>query len=76
MGGGAKRYAYLIDVAIPNSPSLHSTTTEELQKYTDLKEELIRMLPLVLSTTGIIPNKLHESLKLPNLMQKAVTGPA
>jgi hypothetical protein len=37
------------------------------------------IIPLVISTTGIIPNKLHESLKLLNhhpalyiLMQKAV----
>jgi hypothetical protein len=53
------------------------------------KEELMRILvwqlttvyiiPLVVSTTGISPNKLHESLKLPNLhpalyilMQKTV----
>ena len=66
---------YSIDVAIPNSHYLHSTITEKLQKYTDLKDELIRMWqlktayirPLVLSTTGIITNKLHESLKLLNL---------
>ena len=64
--------AYLIDVAIPNSHNLHNTIIEKLQKYIDLKEELIRIwqlktayiIPLVLSTTGIIPN---ESLKLLNL---------
>jgi hypothetical protein len=38
--------AYLIVVAIPNSHSLHSTITEKLQKYTDLKEELIRIWQL------------------------------
>ena len=32
--------AYIIDVAIPNSHSLHSNITEKLQKYTDLKEHL------------------------------------
>ena len=35
--------ACLIDVAVPSSRNLHSTITEKLQKYTDLKEELIRM---------------------------------
>ena len=43
--------------------------------YTDLKEEFIRLQklkkayikPLVLSTMGIIPSKLHESLKPLNL---------
>jgi len=32
-----------VDVAIPNSHNLHCTVTEKLQKYADLKEELIRM---------------------------------
>jgi hypothetical protein len=79
--------ACLIDVAIFNSHNLHSAITEKLHNYTDLKEELIRIwqlktacvITLVLSTTGIIPNKLHESLKLLNLhpalyihIQKAV----
>jgi hypothetical protein len=49
--------------------------TEKLQKYTDLKEELIRIrqlktayiIPLVLFKTGINRNKLHENLKLFNL---------
>jgi len=47
----------------------------KLQKYTDLKEELIRkwqlktpyIISLVLYKTGIIPNKVHENLKLFNL---------
>jgi len=65
----------LIAVAIPNSHDLHDSITEKLQKYTDLKVELIRIwqlrmaykIPLVLSTVGIIPNKLHKKLKLLNL---------
>ena len=59
----------------------------EAPKYTDLKEGLISLwqpkmtciIPLMLSTTGIIPNKLHRSWKLLNLcpalyilMQKVV----
>jgi hypothetical protein len=35
--------AYSIDVAILNSHNLHSTITEKLQKYTDLKEDLIEI---------------------------------
>ena len=69
------KQAYLADVGIPNANKPRSTITERLQKYTDLKEELIKtrklnavyIVPLVLSTTGTIPNKLHESLKLLNL---------
>jgi len=33
--------AYLIDVAVPNSHNLHNTITEKLQKYTDLKDDVI-----------------------------------
>jgi hypothetical protein len=63
--------AYTIDVAVRNSHNLHSTFTKKPLKCTDLKEELIRIwqlkavyiILLVLSTVGIIPNKLRESLK-------------
>jgi hypothetical protein len=79
--------AYSIDVAIPNTHNLHSTITKKPQKYTDLKEEPIRIwqlktayvITLLLPTAGIIPNKLHEGFKPLNLhpglyilMQKAV----
>jgi len=79
--------AHLVDVAIPNSHNLCSTMTRKLHQYTVLKEELIRIwqlkivyvIPLVLPTKGIVPNKLHKSLKLLTLhpavyilMQKAV----
>ena len=65
----------LIDVEIPDSQNLHSTITEKVPNYTDLKEGLISIwqlntafvIPFALSTTGIISNKLHDSLKLLNL---------
>jgi hypothetical protein len=49
------------------SVALNSTTPQK-KMHRDLKEKLIRtwqlksacIIPLVLSTTGIIPNKLHE----------------
>jgi hypothetical protein len=58
------KQAHLIDVAIPNSDTLHSAIVEELQKYRDLKGELIRIwqlntpciIPSVLSTTHINTN--------------------
>ena len=58
--------AYLTDVAIPNANKPRSTITERLQKYIDLKEELIRMrqlnavyiAPLVLSITGYYSNQI------------------
>jgi hypothetical protein len=64
---------YLVDVAIPNSHSLHSTMAKQLWKYTDLKEGPISIwqltsgfeVPLVglLSATAVIQDKLHEILK-------------
>ena len=56
------------DVAFPNRHNFHSAITERLQKYMDLKEELVRIwqlktvyiIPLVLSTTGI--NTLNPEL--------------
>jgi hypothetical protein len=80
------KQAHSVDVAIPNSHSLHSTITEKLQKCTDWKEALISIrqlksvcvIPLALSTAGVTANRLHDSLKLLNLraamyilMQKA-----
>ena len=54
--------AYWVDVATPNENNLHSTITGKLQKYRELKEELVRMwllktaciVPSVLSTDRII----------------------
>ena len=78
---------YLIDIAVPNSHNIQTTKAEKLNKYIELKDEITRMwnlrkvtiVPIVLSTTGIIPNNLHNSLKELNLpkytyitLQKAV----
>ncbi|KAL0859464.1 hypothetical protein ABMA27_010634 [Loxostege sticticalis] len=79
--------ATIIDIAIPNTHNLQNTIAEKLSKYTDLKDEIRRMwrlnevsiVPIVLSTTGVIPKQLHQSLitlHLPPLtyitLQKAV----
>ncbi|KAL0820165.1 hypothetical protein ABMA28_006098 [Loxostege sticticalis] len=81
------RTAHLIDIAIPNTHNLQTTIAENLSKYIDLKDEVKRLwnlhkvsiVPIVLSTTGVIPKQLHQSLetiKLPKYtyleMQKAV----
>lgn len=80
------KIGYLIDVAIPNSHNLQATIAEKLTKYVELKDEITRLwhlqnvtiVPLVLSTTGVIPKQLHQSLVTLNLpsntyhiMQKA-----
>ncbi|KAJ0173906.1 hypothetical protein K1T71_010052 [Dendrolimus kikuchii] len=77
---------YLIDIAIPNTHNIQTTISEKLTKYTELKDEITRLwhlqnvtiIPVVLSSTGVIPKLIHQSLKaldLPansyHLMQKA-----
>ncbi|XP_028158192.1 uncharacterized protein LOC114351251 [Ostrinia furnacalis] len=81
------RTATIIDIAIPNTHNLQNSISEKLSKYTDLKDEIRRMwrlnevniVPIVLSTTGVIPKQLHQSLNTLNLppltyisLQKAV----
>lgn len=80
------KHAYLIDIAVPNTHNIQKTITEKINKYTELKEEIIRIwkmnkvfiVPLVLSSTGVIPKHLLHYLsqiELPNslfmTMQKA-----
>jgi hypothetical protein len=63
------------NAAVHDSHSLHSTIIEKLQKCADWKGGLTTkwrlktacILPLVLSTEGIITDRLQESLKLPDL---------
>lgn len=78
---------YIIDVTTPNTHNLSNAIQEKIRKYTDLMQEVARVwdmnkvyiVPLVISTTGVIPTILHHNLKLLNLnstlfikMQKAV----
>ena len=79
--------AFLIDIAIPSSHNLEKSHQEKISKYLELSVylkntwnlEKITILPIILSSTGIIPNLLHKSIKILNLnenlyvsLQKAV----
>ncbi|XP_052748657.1 uncharacterized protein LOC128200179 [Galleria mellonella] len=79
--------AYLIDIAVPNTHNIQNTIAEKISKYTELQYEITRLwnlqkvtiVPIVLSTTGVIPKQLHHAintLKLPpniyHQLQKAV----
>lgn len=78
---------YIVDVAIPNTHNIQSIINEKLSKYTDLAIEIkkqwkahtIHIIPIVLSSTGIVPKNLHkhlDMLQIPtytiDLLQKAV----
>ncbi|KAL0882135.1 hypothetical protein ABMA27_000695 [Loxostege sticticalis] len=65
------KLVYMIDVAVPNTHNLHKTITEKIHKYTELKEEIVKIwqmdkvhiVPLVLSSTGVIPRHLLSALR-------------
>ncbi|XP_052755669.1 uncharacterized protein LOC113521769 [Galleria mellonella] len=82
------KITYLIDIAVPNTHNIQKTIAEKISKYTELKDEITRLwkqekvyvIPIVLSTTGVIPKHLHHSLKeidlrktLYTTLQKAVS---
>ncbi|CAH2092510.1 unnamed protein product [Euphydryas editha] len=82
-----EKTALLIDIAVPNTHNIQSTVAEKITKYTDLKIEVKRMwnlntvtiVPIVISTTGVIPTMIHDSIKTIGLhkniyiiLQKAV----
>jgi hypothetical protein len=77
----------LIDIAVPNTHNLAKTTIDKQNKYQDLaheicvmwKQDAVQMIPIVISSTGVIPKSLSQSPKRLNLhpntyiqMQKSV----
>ncbi|CAK1579741.1 unnamed protein product [Parnassius mnemosyne] len=71
------KITYLIDIAVPNTHNIQKTITEKICKYAELKDEVTRIwrqekvyvVPIVLSTTGVIPNHLLHSLTLLDLKE-------
>ena len=61
---------FLIDIAVPNTHNFSKTVTYK-QKYQELANEICavwkkntaQLIPLVMSSTGVIPKSLSQSLK-------------
>jgi hypothetical protein len=77
----------LIDIAVPNKHNLVKTITDKQNKYRELANEISAMwkqnaaqvIPIVISSTGVMPKSLSQSLKRLNFhpntyiqMQKSV----
>jgi len=77
----------LIDTAVPNTHNVAKTITEKQSKYQELANEIcaiwkqntVQVISIVISSTGVIPKSLSQSLKRLNLhpnayiqMQKSV----
>jgi len=66
---------FLIDIAVPNTHNLAKTITDKQNNYQELGNELCamwnqkaaEMIPIVISSTGVIPKSLSESLTRLNL---------
>ena len=78
---------YLIDMAVQNTHNLAKTIIEKQSKYQELANEIcamwkqntVQVIPIVISSTGVIPKSLSQSIKRLNLhpntyiqMQKSV----
>ena len=66
---------FLIDIAVPNTHNLAKTITDKQKKYQELANEICamwkqnaaQMIPIVISSTGVIPKSLSQSLTRLNL---------
>jgi hypothetical protein len=78
---------FLIDIAVPNTHYLAKIITEKQEKYRELANEIsamwkqttVQLIPIVISSTGVIQKSLSQSLKRLNFhpntykqMQKSV----
>jgi len=65
----------MIDIAVPNTHNLAKTITEKQTKYQELENEIcamckqntVQLIPIVISSTGVIPKSLSQGLKGLNL---------
>jgi len=66
---------FLIDIAVPNTHNLAKTITDKQNKYQELanaicamwKQNTAQVIPLVISSTAVIPKSLSPSLNRFNL---------
>jgi len=66
---------FLIDTAVPNTHNLAKTTTDKQNKYQEVANEICAMwnknaaqvIPIVISSTGVIPKSVSQNLKRLNL---------
>jgi hypothetical protein len=71
----------LIDIAVPNTHNLTKTIADKQNKYQELvneicamwKQKAVKVIPIVISSTGVIPKSLSQSLKRLNLHPNTYT---
>jgi hypothetical protein len=66
-----KKQAYLLDIAVPNSHNITQTYNTKINKYLELSVAMRNLwsleknsiLPLIISTTGIVPQSLFKKFE-------------
>ena len=66
-----RKNTFLIDIAVPNTHNLTKTITEKQNKYQEqgneicamLKQNAVQVIPIVISSTGVIQKSPSQSLK-------------
>lgn len=69
------KHTFIIDIAVPNTNNIQSTIVEKTRKYTELQEEIkkvwkmntVTIVPIVISSTGVVPKQLSQALKILDL---------
>ncbi|CAH0721715.1 unnamed protein product, partial [Brenthis ino] len=77
----SSKTTYLIDISIPNTENLKTKHQEKIQKYIPLADEIkdmwhqssIKIVPIILSSTGVVPKTLHKSIELLELHKSTYT---
>jgi hypothetical protein len=72
---------FLVDIAVPNTHNLAKTIIDKQNKYQELAHEIcamwkqnaVQVIPIVISTTGVIPKSLSQSLRRLNLHSNTYT---
>uniref|UniRef100_H3APZ7 Reverse transcriptase zinc-binding domain-containing protein n=1 Tax=Latimeria chalumnae TaxID=7897 RepID=H3APZ7_LATCH len=73
--------ADIIDTAIPNDENISKTWAEKIRKYQDFAIDLkhvyqlesMRVLPVIISTNGLVPKALHQIFKHLRLSKKLIS---
>ena len=72
---------FSVDIAVPNTHNIAKTITDEKNNYQELASEICAMwkqkaaqvIPIVISSTGVIPKSLSHSLTRLNLHPNTYT---
>lgn len=76
-----QKQTYVIDITVPNTHNLQQSYGEKLNKYCELAEEIKKMwqqdkvtiLPIIISTTGVVPKSLSKNLEIIDIHPHVVT---